>query len=128
MNKSSLPPDDLPPVRATLLDEIFYRQLEEATCQRFYQVCGPITRVLLSNCHWYFKTNAGLLTLVIICYDIESYWHLANAIPHLVKRLKQFSNNAKIHICPPPDKGKPWEMEVDEISDDESDDEDFQSR
>lgn len=120
MNKSSLPADDLPPSRATILNKLFYRQLEEATCRRFYQACGPILRVLLSNCHWYFQINASPLMLVIICYDLESYLHIVDAIPQLTKKLKQFSKHSKIHFFPPTDKGKPWEIEVEETLDDET--------
>ena len=118
MNKHSLPPDDLPPVQATQLDGLLLRQLEEATGRYFYQSCGPITRALLSSCHWYFTTKASSLTLLIICYDIESYWQLTNAIPHIIGRLKQFSDNAKIRLCPPTEKGIPWELKLDEISGD----------
>jgi len=118
MNKHFLPPDDLPPVNATLLDELLQRQLAEAIGKRFYQACGPISRVLLSNCHWYFKTNASPLTLIVFCYDIESYWHIVNATPQLLNRLKLFSNSAKIRLCPPTDKGAPWEIGLEETSDD----------
>jgi hypothetical protein len=119
MNHSFLPPDDLPPAKATLLDEILYRQLEETTCKKFYQTCGPITRTLLSNCHWYFQTNASTLTLVIYCYDLKSYWHITNVMSSLTKKLKLFSNNAKIRLCPPANIGIPWEVEVNQISDNE---------
>ncbi len=118
MNKFSLPADDLPPTGATLLNELLYRQLEEATCRQFYRVCSPILRVLLSNCHWYFQINASPLMLVIICYDLESYLHIVDSIPHLTKKLKQFSNHSKIHLFPPINKGEPWEIEVEETSDD----------
>lgn len=114
MNKSPLPADDLPPTGATILNELFYRQLEEATCRRFYQSCGPLMRVLLSNCHWYFKINTSPLMLIIICYDIESYLHIVDAIPHFIKQLKQFSNKSKIHLFPPDNKGEPWEIEIEE--------------
>ncbi|KYC41834.1 hypothetical protein WA1_17580 [Scytonema hofmannii PCC 7110] len=118
MNPSFLSPDDMPPAKATLFDQMLYRQLEETTSKRFYQTCGPITRALLSSCHWYFQTNADTLTLLIICYDVESYWHISNAIPSLLKRLKLFSNKAKMRLCPPTELGIPWEIEVNEISND----------
>ncbi|MBE9003273.1 hypothetical protein IQ274_35235 [Nostoc sp. LEGE 12447] len=117
MNKSLFPADDLPPTGATLLNELFYRQLEEATCRRFYQVCVPLMRVLLSNCHWYFKINASPLILIIICYDIESYLHIVDAIPQFIKQLKQFSNKSKIQLFPPDNKGEPWEIKIEETSD-----------
>jgi len=118
MNKSFLPADDLPPVKTTLLDELLLRQLAEAIGRRFYQSCGSTTRTLLSSCHWYFKTNTYPMTLAIFCYDIESYWHIMNSIPYILNRLKQFSNSAKIRLCPPVEKGVPWEVGVDEISND----------
>jgi hypothetical protein len=119
MSKHFLPPlspDDLPP-RVTHLDELLIRQLEEAIGKRFFKACGLITRTLLSSCHWYFQINAGTLILVIITYDVESYWHITNAIPQMVDRLKLFSNSAKIRFCPPSDGGVPWEIALDEISD-----------
>ncbi|NEU83425.1 hypothetical protein [Nostoc sp. UIC 10630] len=91
--------------------------IEEATCRRFYQVCVPLMRVLLSNCHWYFKINASPLMLIIICYDIESYLHIVDAIPQFIKQLKQFSNKSKIQLFPPDNKGEPWEIEIEETSD-----------
>ncbi|WP_335092655.1 hypothetical protein [Nostoc sp.] len=58
--------------------------------------------------------------LVIICYDIESYLNIVNAIPQFIKKLKQFSNKAKIDLFPPDQKGEPWEIEIEETSDDEA--------
>ncbi|NMG22178.1 hypothetical protein [Brasilonema bromeliae] len=112
-----LSPDDLPPTRVTQLDELLLRQLEEAICKRFFKACSSMTRALLSNCHWYFQINGGSLILVIVSYDMESYWHIANAIPQIVNKLKLFSNTAKIRFCPPSKEGIPWEIAVDEISD-----------
>ncbi|ARV62351.1 hypothetical protein BZZ01_30315 [Nostocales cyanobacterium HT-58-2] len=120
MSKHFLPPlspDDLPPTRVTQLDELLLRQLEEAICKRFFKACSPMTRALLSNCHWYFQINAGTLILIVISYDTESYWHMANVIPQMVEKLKLFSNTAKIRFCPPSDGGIPWEIGVDEIPD-----------
>ncbi|MBW4588816.1 hypothetical protein G7B40_022525 [Aetokthonos hydrillicola Thurmond2011] len=119
MTRSFLPADDLPPVKATLLDEILMRQLAEAIGRHFYQSCASTVRVLLSYCHWYFKANSYPITLVIFCYDIESYWHIINVIPLIVNSLKQFSNSAKIHLSPPANMGVPWDVAVDEISNDE---------
>jgi uncharacterized membrane protein len=120
MSKHFLPPlspDDLPPTRVTQLDELLLRQLEEAIYKRFFKACGLMTRALLSSCHWYFQINAGTLILIIISYDVESYWHIANAIPQMVDKLKLFSNTAKIRFCPPSQEGIPWEIRLDEISD-----------
>lgn len=118
MNKPYIHPDDLPPVQATQLDELLLRQLEETIGKRFYQACGPITRVLLSSCHWYFTTNASALTLMIICYDMESYWHIDSAIPQIIPRLRQFSDNAKIRLSHPSDTDISWEIPLN--SDDEN--------
>ncbi|MBW4591627.1 MAG: hypothetical protein KME46_01545 [Brasilonema angustatum HA4187-MV1] len=112
-----LSPDDLPPTRVTQLDELLRRQLEEAICKRFFKACGSMTRSLLSNCHWYFQINGGTLILIIVSYDMESYWHIANAIPQMANKLKLFSDTAKIRFCPPSKEGIPWEIAVDEISD-----------
>jgi hypothetical protein len=112
-----LSPDDLPPTRVTQLDELLLRQLEEAICKSFFKACSPMTRALLSNCHWYFQINGGVLILIIVSYDMESYWHIANAIPQIVNKLKLFSDTAKIRFCPPSKEGIPWEIAVDEISD-----------
>ncbi|GAB1542031.1 hypothetical protein NUACC21_47040 [Scytonema sp. NUACC21] len=109
-----LPPEDLPS-QDLQLDVLLLRQLEETVGKRFYQACGPIMRILLSSCHWYFTINAGTLTLLVICYDLESYWHIANIVPDIVKRLKLFSNSAKIRLCPPVDKGIAREFGMDEV-------------
>lgn len=121
MSKHFLPPlspDDLPP-KATLLDGLLLRQLEEAIGKQFFKACNSITRALLSSCHWYFQINAGTLILVIISYDIDSYSHIAKAIPQMVDSLKLFSNTAKIRFCPPSEKGIPWEMGINETPDEE---------
>ena len=119
MNISNLHPDDLPSSKATLVNELMYRQLEEATCKRFYQACTLIMRVLLSSCHWYFQINTSPLMLIMICYDVESYCHITNAIPQFVKKLKLFSHKSKIHLFSP-EKEIPWSMEIQEILNDEA--------
>ncbi|MEH2344258.1 MAG: hypothetical protein V7K22_21940 [Nostoc sp.] len=58
--------------------------------------------------------------LLIICYDIESYLHIVDAIPQLIKKLKQFSNKAKIHLFSADYKEEPWKIEIEETSDDEA--------
>ena len=115
MYKYSLTPDDLPPVKVTLLDQVLLRQLAEAIGKHFYKSCRSTTRILLSSCHWYFKTNTYPMTLFIFCYDMENYWHVMNAIPYILTMLKQFSNSAKISLSPPVDSGVPWEVGMDEI-------------
>lgn len=116
MNQSFLPPDDLPPVQVTQLDRILRRQLEESTGKRFYEVCGRITKVLLSSCEWYVTTNVSGLTLVIACPDITTYWNIVSDIEQIGNRLQRFSSSAQIRVCPPVGKGTPFEIRVDEIS------------
>lgn len=116
MNKSSLHPDDVPPIKTTLLDELLHRQLSEATGKLFYQTISSITRVLLSHCHWYFQANTSPLVLIIICYDIENYWHVGDAIPQIVNRLKRFSNSSIIRIYPPSENQIYWEIGVNELN------------
>lgn len=119
MNKPSLHPDDFPPTKATLLDELLHRQLAEATGRLFFQACCPVIRALLCHCHWYFNAKTSPLTLIIICYDIESYSHIDDALAQIVDRLKRFSNNATIRIYPPNNNGVYWEFGIDEVHDSE---------
>jgi hypothetical protein len=117
MSKSFLPPlspDDLPS-QSYLLNVVLIRQLEETLCQKFYEVCSPEIRFLLSSCHWYFKIDAGALNMLIICYDLESYWHINNIVNNITKKLKLFSNSAKISLHPPIERVSPWDSEVDNI-------------
>lgn len=117
MNKPSLPPDDLPSAQMTQMDSLLRQKLEESTGKRFYEACDRITQALLSNCEWYVTTNANGLTLVVVCPTIETYWHIVSNIKQLGNRLERFASIAKVRICPPVDKGKPFEIGVDEISD-----------
>jgi hypothetical protein len=118
MNKHSLSPDDLPPSHVTYLDEMLIRNLEEVIGKHFYANCGRILQVLLSNCHWYVITNSSYFSLIIVCPDREMYWHILHAIPDIANKLKLFSHMAVIRLCPPIDKGTPWEIGVSEISND----------
>ncbi len=111
-----LPPDDLPPTEVTREDGMLQMELEQSVGKCFYLACDRITRVLLSNCQWYLTTNANILTLIIDCPDIVSYWHIVSNIPQLGNRLERFSTNAKIRVYPPFGKGMPFEIGVNEIS------------
>ncbi|MFN6519576.1 MAG: hypothetical protein RMY29_034490 [Nostoc sp. CreGUA01] len=111
-----LPPDDLPPTEVTREDGMLQMELEQSTGRCFFLACDRITRVLLSNCQWYLTTNADILTLIIDCPDIVSYWHIVSNIPQLGNRLERFSTNAKIRVYPPFGKGMPFEIGVNEIS------------
>ena len=116
MNPYSLSPDDLPPSRITQIDAMLIRNLEEIIAKHFYANCGRILQALLSRCHWYIVTNSSYFILIIICPDREMYWHIFYAIPNIAKKLKLFSHQAIIRLCPPFYKGTPWEIGVSEIS------------
>jgi hypothetical protein len=92
-----LSPDDLPS-QSYLLNVLLIKQLEEILCQKFYETCNPEIRFLLSSCHWYFKIDAGTLTMLVTCYDLESYWHIKNIVPDIRKKLKLFSNSTKVSL------------------------------
>lgn len=116
MNQPPLPPDDLPAAKATQLDRMLRRRLEESASQLFNQSCDPITQNWLSNCEWYFTTNAAALTLVINCPNLATNWYILNNIVTISSRLEQFSESAKIRVCPPIEQGTPLEIRVDEAS------------
>ncbi|MDM9580832.1 MULTISPECIES: hypothetical protein [unclassified Nostoc] len=111
-----LPPDDLPPAEVTKQDGMLQMELEQSAGRCFYLACDRITRVLLSNCQWYLTTNASILTLIIDCPDLVSYWHIVSNIPQLGNRLERFASNGKIRVYPPFGKGTPFEISVNEIS------------
>jgi len=114
MTQSYLSPDDLPTQRTIQLSEVLFRQLEEATKQSFYKACSRMTRTLLSSCHWYFKVNTGILTLIMICPNIEIYQNIVRTVPQFADQLKRFANKAIISVAPPVDKGIPLLISVDE--------------
>ncbi|MEH2042935.1 MAG: hypothetical protein V7L12_06450 [Nostoc sp.] len=74
-----------------------------------------MTRILLSSCHWYFQINSGVLTLILICNNMESYRNIMKTVPHFADRLKQFANRAKITVSSPLDKGIPWVLSIDNV-------------
>lgn len=115
MNYPNLSSDDLPSYRMRQLSELLLRQLEEATKKSFFLACERMVRILLSSCHWYFKINGGILTLIMICHDIESYQNIMITIPHLAKKLQRFANQARISVSSPFDKGIPWIINIEEI-------------
>lgn len=116
MKKPFLPPEDMPPTEATQIDRILRWQLERSTGRCFFEACDQITRALLSCCQWYITTDDGILALVIDCPDIVNYWHIVSNIPPIGNRLERFASNAKIRVYPPPGKGTPIEISVNEIS------------
>ncbi|MEH1956646.1 hypothetical protein [Nostoc sp.] len=115
MNQPYLSPDDLPSNLTIQLSEILFRQLEEATKQNFFLAGDRITRILLSSCHWYFKINSGILMLIMICPDIESYHNIMKTVPKFTDMLKKFTNRGRITVSPPVGKGIPWVLSIDEI-------------
>lgn len=114
MNQPYLHPDDLPSHHTTKVSEILFRQLEEATKKSFFLACDRMTRILLSSCHWYFKINSGILTLFMICHDMESYRNIMKSVPKFANNLKRFANTAKITVNPPVGKGIPWVISINE--------------
>lgn len=108
-------PDDFPSERTIKLSEILLRQLEAKIKQSFYQSCVHLTQIVLSNCHWYFRINSGILMLILVCYDIESYQNITSIIPQLVKQLKQFTNKAIISVSPPIANGIPLIINVEHL-------------
>ncbi|MBD2387241.1 hypothetical protein [Cylindrospermum sp. FACHB-282] len=61
------------------------------------------------------KGISGILTLIMICHDMESYHNIMITIPHLAKKLQRFANKARISVSYPVDKGIPWIINIDEI-------------
>lgn len=115
MKQPYLSPDDLPSNLTIQLSEILFRQLEEATKKNFFLAGDRITRILLSSCHWYFKINSGILILIMICPDLESYQNIMRTVPQFTDMLKRFTNRGRITVSPPADKGIPWVLSIDEI-------------
>ncbi|MBE9210376.1 hypothetical protein IQ244_28515 [Nostoc sp. LEGE 06077] len=115
MNQPYLSPDDLPSHKTTLISELLLSQLEETVKQRFFSTCDRSVRLLLSGCHWYFKVNSGILILIMVCHDIESYQNIMMTVPHLADKLKKFANQAKISISSPVNQGVPWVISVNDI-------------
>ncbi|BAY14370.1 hypothetical protein NIES2109_42900 [Nostoc sp. HK-01] len=115
MNQPYLSPDDLPSHKTTLISELLLSQLEETVKQRFFSTCDRTVRLLLSGCHWYFKINSGILILIMVCHDIESYQNIMMTVPHLADKLKKFANQAKISISSPVNQGVPWVISVNDL-------------
>ncbi|MEO3706100.1 hypothetical protein [Trichormus azollae] len=113
MTKPHLSPDDLPSYKTTQISEILLSQLEEVTKKRFFLACHSKIRIYLSNCHWYFKVNGGILMLIMVCHNIESYQNIMMTIPYLSETLKRFTNKAKISISSPVNNGIPWVISID---------------
>ncbi|MGB8700358.1 MAG: hypothetical protein WCD18_13155 [Thermosynechococcaceae cyanobacterium] len=76
----SLPPDDLPPPQLELGDHRLRRQLDASLTQRFQQQCDPTCQKLLATCDWSITTTANVATLVIVCPDRATNWHVLNQV------------------------------------------------
>ncbi|AFZ58883.1 hypothetical protein H6G54_17530 [Anabaena cylindrica FACHB-243] len=113
MTKPYLSPDDLPTYKTTQISELLLSQLEEVTKKRFFLACNSMVRILLSSCHWYFKVNSGILMLIMVCHNIESYQNIMTTVPYLAETLKRFANKAKISISSPVNNGIPWVISID---------------
>ncbi|KAF3885979.1 MULTISPECIES: hypothetical protein [Nostocales] len=116
MDLPFLPPDDMPPVEVTLFDELLHRHLEQVSRNRFYELCDSTQQALLSLTQWYVETISGTMTLVILCHDMDSYPQIVETLPQFLERLKLLSNNSKICIQRPTDRGIVWRFEVEELS------------
>ena len=116
MNQLNLSPDDLPTNQMVKLSEVLLSQLEEVIKKRFFSSCDRMVRIVLSSCHWYFKTNGGVLMLIMICHDLESYQNIMITVPHLVSRLRRFTNQARISLTSPINNGIAWIIEIEETS------------
>ena len=114
MTKPYLSPDDLPTYKTMQISELLMTQLEEVTKKRFFLGCENKVRLLLSSCHWYFKVNGGILMLMIICHDIESYQNIMTRVPYLGDKLRRFANKARISISSPVNNGIPWVTSIEQ--------------
>ncbi len=114
MNQLNLSPDDLPTYQMIKLSGLWLSQLEEATKKSFFSSCDRLVRIVLSSCHWYFKVNGGILMLIMICHDLESYQNIMITVPHLANRLRRFANHARISLSSPINNGIAWIIEVEE--------------
>ena len=120
MNKSFLTSDDSHSGNITQHDALLSRQLEKSIGKSFYQALDEITQALLSSCHWYFKSKASALTLIIICDNMKSYCNIQKALYRITKCLQKFANKVNISVSPPDGKGEPWHIIINEaLSDDE---------
>jgi hypothetical protein len=108
--------DDLPSQKTMQISGVWLSQLEEATKKCFFLTCKRRVRTLLSSCHWYFKVNSGILMLVMVCHDINTYQRIMTTVPYLADKLKLFANQAKISISSPVNQGIPWMVNIDEIA------------
>lgn len=115
MTNPSLSPDDLPS-EVTEHDRTLRRQLDESLTQRFAQQCDLYTKSLLSRCDWYVTTYVNAVTLVINCPDSATNWRLLHHVLTLGSLMEQFSQYARIRVCPPLGTGAPFEIRVDERS------------
>jgi hypothetical protein len=115
MSKPYLSADDLPSYKVTQISELLLIQLEEVTKKRFFLACNSMVRIILSNCHWYFKINSGILVLLIVCNNIESYQNIMITVPYLAETLQRFANQAQISISSPVNNGIPWLINIDDI-------------
>lgn len=116
MNPTFLPPEDLPPTAPTALDEKLRQQLEASIAKRFYEACDGVTQALLCQCKWQITTQAIALTLAMDASNAAVHWRILHNLIPLANQLARFSPNAKIRISPPPELGKPFELQVNEIA------------
>lgn len=115
MRLASLPPDDLPPDEITALDIAWRFDLEQSLEKRFYKACDDVIQSLLSRCDWYYTIHTSVLMLVINCPTCLLNWQILNNLLAIGTPLAQFSQTAKIRVCPPIGQGTPFDIRVDEL-------------
>ena len=116
MNPTSLPFDDLPPLKLEESDSSLSRQLEEVLSRYFYESCDGVTQALLTNCEWYFTTISTAPTLVINGADRALSRRVLNHIVAIATALRQFSISARVLISSSVEAEGSTEVRVDEIS------------
>jgi len=120
MKNYTLTSEDLPPNQPTLADKLLTRELEIALNLHFeaaYRQQGKNSKLssLLSQCKWYITTNTDMTTLNIECPNLALSWQILESILEIGDLLAKLVIG-KICVSPPPDKGTPLVVRVDELS------------
>ena len=116
MNHTSLPFDDLPPLKLEESDSSLNRQLEEMLSRYFYESCDGVIQALLTNCEWYFTTVSTAPTLVINGADRAMSQRVLNHVVAIATALLYFSASARVLIGSSSDAKTLAEIRVNEIS------------
>lgn len=111
-----LPPDDLPSPTLVLEDRLLRHQLDISLTQRFQQQCDPNILQLLANCEWSISTAANVATLVIVCPNRSTNWHVLERVVELGNEMAKFSRDARVRIYSSPKMSDRVEIRIDELS------------